>query len=153
MKKMAIIIMGVVLSFVLFLSLASAQRHGGGYYGGGWHSGGHSYGCDWHHYGGWHDGWRHGYYPRGYWWGPRFYPYPGWWWPYPYVYPYAYPYPYPFYLPPPEVTEQPPAYSKPEQEQPYYWYYCPNPQGYYPYIKSCPGGWVRVVPNLTPPNP
>ena len=74
------------------------------------------------------------------WWGPRYYwggPVVGW--------------PY-YYAPPPVVVEQPPVYSEPEQEQPYYWYYCQNPQGYYPYVKSCPGGWMQVVPNTTPPN-
>jgi hypothetical protein len=32
-----------------------------------------------------------------------------------------------------------------------YWYYCNNPQGYYPYIKQCPNGWQQVSP--TPPAP
>ena len=36
-----------------------------------------------------------------------------------------------------------------EQEQPYYWYYCRDPEGYYPYVTSCPGGSTTVVP--TPP--
>jgi hypothetical protein len=27
-----------------------------------------------------------------------------------------------------------------------YWYYCQSPQGYYPYIPHCPGGWLQVVP-------
>ena len=128
MKKMAVIIMVIVLSFILFSNLASAQRHGSGHFGG-WHSGGRG--------------------PRGYGWGLRFYAYPGWGWPYPYYYSY----PYPSYLPPPEATEQTPVYSEPEQQQPYYWYYCQNPQGYYPYIRSCPGGWMQVKPNVTPPNP
>ncbi|MGZ3158297.1 MAG: hypothetical protein ACXU7D_06100 [Burkholderiaceae bacterium] len=26
------------------------------------------------------------------------------------------------------------------------WYYCSNPDGYYPYIKECPAGWQRVAP-------
>ena len=43
---------------------------------------------------------------------------------------------------------QPPVYAEPQQE---YWYYCKDPQGYYPYIASCPGGWMRVLP--TPPQP
>jgi hypothetical protein len=64
---------------------------------------------------------------------------------------YGYGYGWPYY--PQEVSEAPPAYSEPEQQQPYYWYYCQNPQGYYPYIKSCPGGWMTVVPNVTPPPP
>ncbi len=26
------------------------------------------------------------------------------------------------------------------------WYYCHNPDGYYPSVKSCPSGWQRVPP-------
>jgi hypothetical protein len=26
------------------------------------------------------------------------------------------------------------------------WYYCNNPDGYYPYVKECPAGWQRVAP-------
>jgi len=77
-------------------------------------------------------------YPSWYYWGG---PIVGW--------PYFYPYPY--YASPPVVMQQPPVYSEPEQQQAYYWYYCQNPQGYYPYVKSCPGGWMKVVPNVTPP--
>jgi hypothetical protein len=74
--------------------------------------------------------------------------------PYPYGYaPYPYPYYYPHYYPPayaypgyPYAYAEPPVYSAPEQA---YWYYCQDPQGYYPYVKSCPGGWMKVIP--TPP--
>jgi hypothetical protein len=52
-----------------------------------------------------------------------------------------------------DVATAPPVYNEPEQQQPYYWYYCTGPQGYYPYVKSCPGGWLTVVPNVTPPPP
>ena len=72
-------------------------------------------------------------------------------WPYPY---YSYPYSYPYYASPPAVIQQEPqVYSEPEQQQPYYWYFCQNPQGYYPYVKSCPGGWLKVVPNVAPSQP
>ena len=27
-----------------------------------------------------------------------------------------------------------------------YWYYCDQTQGYYPYVKECPGGWRKVAP-------
>jgi hypothetical protein len=37
------------------------------------------------------------------------------------------------------------------QQQPGYWYYCSDPQGYYPYVKVCPGGWQQV-PAQPPPN-
>ena len=74
---------------------------------------------------------------------PYYYPYG--YYPYPYYYPYSDPYPYyPNY---PNAVAEPPAYAEPEQDS--YWYYCQAPQGYYPYISSCPGGWTRVVP--TPP--
>ena len=62
----------------------------------------------------------------------------------------------PYYYPPPPVVVQvpPPTYAEPEQQQQnYYWYYCQNPQGYYPYIKSCPSGWMKVVPDMNPANP
>jgi len=32
-----------------------------------------------------------------------------------------------------------------------YWYYCPNPQGYYPYVKECPSGWMTVLPQSPGP--
>lgn len=86
--------------------------------------------------------------------------------PYPYsYYPYPYPYAYPYgYYPPVVVTPaQPPVYveqgaappSSSSQQAPivsdnYYWYHCDNPNGYYPYIKECPGGWQKVTP--TPPS-
>lgn len=65
---------------------------------------------------------------------------------------YAYPYPYypygPVYYPSypyyPYASEQ--ATVHVETEQPYYWYYCADPEGYYPYVRSCPGGWARVIP-------
>lgn len=70
----------------------------------------------------------------GYWW-------PGWWGPYPY---------YPSY--PPPVIVQPPSdlyvepAPAPEAEESRYWYYCRDPEGYYPDVKRCPKGWMKVVP-------
>ena len=62
---------------------------------------------------------------------------PGWWGPYPY---------YPYY-PPRVIVEQPPEiYVQPPQSEQRYWYYCPEPQGYYPQVKRCPKGWMKVVP-------
>ena len=49
------------------------------------------------------------------------------------------PWPYWYYYPPPS--------SAPSQ----YWAYCQDPEGYYPYVPDCPGGWITVVP--TPPAP
>ena len=61
--------------------------------------------------------------------------------------------PAPYYYPgPPVVVQQPPAYEQAAPPQaPTYWYYCPNPQGYYPYIQQCPNGWMPVVPPTTSP--
>ena len=110
---------------------------------GGWHGG---------YYGGWHGGtsWNFGINLGG--WGAPYYPY--------YSYPY-YPYPYapyaPYYpnYPPAVIQQQAPAYQQPQPpppaEEQSYWYFCANPQGYYPYIKRCPSGWMKVVPSAAPP--
>ena len=111
----------------------------------------------WHH-GDWHGGprlslnvdvWRGGYWHRG-WYGPRY----GWWWVVPsagYYY-YSEPvYPYPDYYRPSTVvierdSSPPPVTGVPAQQ---YWYYCRDPDGYYPYVSECRGEW-RQVP-VTPP--
>ncbi|HXS39790.1 MAG TPA: hypothetical protein VN766_06380 [Stellaceae bacterium] len=73
-----------------------------------------------------------------------------WWWrlgPSWYFYPEPI-YPYPSYIPPAIIVQQPPPQPSglpPAQS----WYYCENPQGYYPYVASCNGPW-RAVPT-TPP--
>lgn len=71
----------------------------------------------------------------------------GWWWivgPTWYFYPArVYPYPDPFL--PPIVTPSPAAPAT----APGYWYYCPNPPGYYPYVARCNQAWQRVP--ATPP--
>ena len=81
-------------------------------------------------------------------WDPFWYP---WWWGG--YYPYSPYYPYPYPAQPPVVIQQetPPMYQEPtaEPNQPVYWYHCSDPEGYYPYVKQCPGGWQKVVP--TPP--
>ena len=65
--------------------------------------------------------------------------------------------PYPYYppvvvTPPPQVYGQPaPQTPNPPPPAPSYWYYCEEPQGYYPYVQQCPGGWRPVAP--TPPSP
>jgi hypothetical protein len=41
------------------------------------------------------------------------------------------------------------------QQQSSYWHFCRNPEGYYPYVKECPGGWMKVAPpkpNAPPPS-
>jgi len=62
--------------------------------------------------------------------------------------------PSPYYYPAPPVVvvpQQPQTYVQRNRQESNYWYYCQNPQGYYPYIKSCPGGWMKVVPDTVPP--
>jgi hypothetical protein len=56
---------------------------------------------------------------------------------------------YPYGPPPVVIEQQPPVYI--QQEPPVqYWYYCQNPQGYYPHVRQCPGGWLQVVPSPPP---
>ena len=81
--------------------------------------------------------------------------------PFPFAYPYPY-YPYPYYSPvvtvpvesqPPVYIEQAPAPqaapAAPAAQGSNFWYYCRKPEGYYPYVNACPGGWTPVSP--TPP--
>jgi hypothetical protein len=56
---------------------------------------------------------------------------------YPYYYP-PYPYPAPGY---PEVAQSPTA---PATAPAPAWYYCDDPQGYYPYVRSCNHAWQSV---------
>lgn len=82
-----------------------------------------------------------------YWGGPWHYPPPA------YYYPPYYP---PVVLQPqaPQVyIEQPqapaalPAPPAPVAAAPInYWYYCATTRGYYPYVKECPSGWQKVLP-------
>jgi len=130
----------VILATMLFASAIPGHARGGGGHGGGGHGfhGGHG----WRGHG-FHGG--HGW--RGYGWrgvgvtvgvGPYWGLY-GW----PYGYPYAYPYTYPsqIYVQPSQPLSVEPPSSPPV------WYYCDNPQGYYPYVQQCPGGWRTVAPS------
>ena len=77
--------------------------------------------------------WHGGHWYRG-WHGNRY----GWWWAVPGADWYAYDepaYPYPAY----PDTGYPAA-----PVAPYYWYYCQNPAGYYPYVTQCSGAWQPV---------
>jgi len=123
------------LSLLLALPVTDAQAHDH-------HHGGYFYGRSFgtfspHDLGIWRGGrwvrdWHDGRY--GWWWLVG-----GWW----YFYP-APVYPYPEYVPPAVVVEQAPPIPTglpPTQT----WYYCDNPQGYYPYVASCRTPW-RPVP-------
>jgi len=114
------------------------------------------------HGGGGHGGYGGGYGGRGY--GGRGWIGPGWGWgwgwdPWLWGYPYYYdPYYYgynPYYAAPPVgIEQQPQEYVQPapQEEEQSYWYFCGNPEGYYPYVKKCPGGWRKVVPRSVPPD-
>jgi hypothetical protein len=79
--------------------------------------------------------------------------------------PFYYPYYAPRYYYPPEyyypatpivvAPASPPVYVEQGDQQapaqsaqldPNYWYYCQNPQGYYPYVKECSASWQKVAP-------
>jgi len=71
-------------------------------------------------------------------------------------YPWYYP-PY-YYYPPAVVAVPAPPTTYIEKGSPHatpsqpssYWYYCEASKTYYPYVKECPAGWMRVVPQTTP---
>jgi hypothetical protein len=134
----------LIMALLLLVSPLSGSGFDGGhgYHGGYGYRGGYGYG------GGY---WRGPYYRGGVWIGPGWGPWWGPWWGGP-VYGGALPYPY--YATPPVVVQQsPPMYVEPapQPEEAYYWYYCENPKGYYPYVKQCPNGWMKVVPSPAPP--
>lgn len=122
--------------------------HGGG----GWHGGGH--GGGWHHGGGYDGGWGWGLFGLGLglaltapYYAQPYYP--------PAYYPPAY---YPsqqVIVPAPAYVEQSDEYVPPAPRyvpQPAaaegnnWWYHCRKPDGYYPYVSRCPGGWQKVSP-------
>ena len=159
----------ILVSLSLFLLVASAGNpawagHGGGFSGGrggsgGGHRGdfGHGYG---HGYGYGYGGHGYGYgYGRGYgyyggfyggtYFDPWFYGSP---WGYDMVYPevvvtpgYSQAYIEPDYVPQQSTAPVGVQQAGPSND----WYYCQNPAGYYPYVKTCPNGWQRVP--STPP--
>ncbi|MFC5430594.1 hypothetical protein ACFPTO_17575 [Paraburkholderia denitrificans] len=59
-----------------------------------------------------------------------------------------YPFGYPAYYPPEVVAvpTSPPEYiEQADDVAPQdYWYRCNQPEGYYPYVQACPGGWLTV---------
>lgn len=137
------------------------SKPGGDYhrpYGGDYHR---PYGGDYHrphgdyyrHYGGhykpywhdWDDDWSFSLF-----WNPFYYS--PWYYPSPYYYPGPYYYP-PYYYPsgvgpyptePPEYVQREEYYGPAESSAS--WYYCTDPQGYYPYVEQCNVGWIPVAP-------
>lgn len=112
----------VLLTIMANDSVFARGGHGGGGYG---HGGGYGYG-----YGG-----GYGFYGYGGYYGHGLYDYP-------------------FYYPPAVVIappSTPPVFIQQVQPQTVkpqanYWHYCQNPEGYYPYVRNCPGGWQQIAP-------
>ena len=139
MKKSTIFVVLVLfIATLLFVNALPAQARDGHGHGG--HHGGHSsfsgsvwIGPGW---GGW-DPWWGGWGPWGGGWGP------GW----------GAPYYYGNYWQPPAVYQgESPAYVEPspQAEEQTYWYFCPDSRNYYPYVRQCPNGWMKVVPPTAP---
>jgi hypothetical protein len=159
MKHRTLVLSAAMLAVTLLTALASesamAQRHGRGHGHGRHTSVGISfglglplysssfYGGSGYGYGGFGYGGYGGYY------GPNYYG-PG------YYYPPAVVYSSPVVLAPapaPVYIEQPRAQDEPAAANgnsrplsPDYWYYCQNPQGYFPYVKDCAVQWQAVAP-------
>jgi len=84
---------------------------------------------------------------------------PGAYWGPPIYRPYYYPDPFlysPYYMPPPVVVAPAPQVyieqnevavePSPAPAATNYWHYCRESKSYYPYVKECPGGWQKVLP-------
>jgi hypothetical protein len=78
------------------------------------------------------------------WYAPYYYPPPAYYYPPAYYPPYAAPATPTTYVERSDVAEEAPA------QPPATWYFCREANGYYPYVKQCPGGWMRVP--AQPPN-
>ena len=132
--------MSLTIGLFAMIASDSALARGGHGGGGGGHSHGHSHLNLGFNLGGFYDP---GFYGFG---GPGFYGFGGYGFGYPFYYP-------PLYAYPPAIMtpSTPPVYIQQEQPQPVhpqfsYWYYCQDPEGYYPYVKNCPSGWQQVSP-------
>lgn len=68
-----------------------------------------------------------------------------WHWPQPYYHPYP---PAVITVPaaPPTVYIERGYDDTPPAREQGYWHYCERPEGYYPYVRECLGGWLRVAP-------
>lgn len=133
--KTAAALILILLGAIATDSVLAAGRHGGGHRGGGWHGGSRlAFGVF------------VGAPLLSYYAAPYYYP--------SYYYPPAYSYPPSYYSPPVAAAPAyPPAYAGPGTAQPApaqpqanWWYYCEAANGYYPYVRECPGGWSRVSP-------
>ncbi|MDR3221176.1 MAG: hypothetical protein LBU46_04080 [Candidatus Accumulibacter sp.] len=48
--------------------------------------------------------------------------------------------------PPVYIEQAPPVEIRTQTVYSGYWYYCQSPSGYYPEIRECPQGWVKIPP-------
>lgn len=140
------LLLGLLLAGMSGLTLAGDRR--GGYSGQGGHGGNVRYSG--------HGNVGVGVVVNPFWFSPGYYPSP-YYYPGAYYAPYYYSSPYyysPYYYPPSVVTvpTEPPVYieregaAEPAPQTSASWYYCADPQGYYPYVEQCPGGWQAVPP-------
>ena len=83
----------------------------------------------------------------GHWYKGRHTGHVGWWWVVAGVW---YFYPAPIY-PYPDPYEPPLAVPAPPPATPQFWYYCPDPSGYYPYVPRCSTDWQPVPPTPSAP--
>jgi len=155
MKAIGKLVLGALMlagSTAAIATAADAAPHGGYGYGPGWGRPGAHVGI------GVGPGWTGGRWVHG-WHGPSY----GWWWAVGNSW-YGYPrpvYPYPSYLPPPVVSADGydgygpgnaqnyaqgytqgnvQGYNRGPDgnpQRPEYWYFCANPEGYYPYVHDC----------------
>jgi len=170
-----VLLLGLFTAGMCGLTLAADRR--GGYSGQGGHGGYSGQGGHGGYIRGGHGGYirgGHGGYIRGghgnvgvgvvvnpFWFTPGYYSSP-YYYPRAYYAPYYYPSYYysPYYYPPSVVTvpTEPPVYIErgedagPAPQASASWYYCADPQGYYPYVEQCPGGW-QAVPPRSPASP
>jgi hypothetical protein len=138
MKKHIVTYLTVALFAILSADFVAAK--GGHHHGGGGHHRHSSVSLGINLGGGYYNS---GYYGRGH----GYYGYPYRYYNRPYYY-----YGRPYYYPPTVVVPSaPPVYiqqesATPAEAQINYWYYCRKPDGYYPYVKECPDGWLQVAP-------
>jgi hypothetical protein len=143
---------GVIVMLATLLCVSAIPGHT-------WRGGGHGGGG--HGFHGGQRGGGHGFHGGHSWRGHGFHGGRGWggvgvsigvgpyWGPYgyPYAYPYAYPYVYPYTYPPQVYVQPSQQLSIQSPSSPPSWYYCADPEGYYPYVQQCPGGWKTVPPS------
>jgi len=144
MKTLKLMCLIFVLLGTMSTNSAWARGGHGGHHGGHHFGGGHHYGG--HHFGGFGLGYGLGYGFGGYW--PYYGGYGG------YGLGYrgygGYGGGYGGSYPPVMYIQQQGTNRSVTESQADYWYYCRKPEGYYPHVKKCPDGWMRVVPQPPP---